>query len=105
MNTRRAFATDLRKFTRWFAQANKEPFKITRVTTGDVSNFRDHLRRDRGQDVSTVNRRLVAIRSFFNWLVEEGQLTTNPARKVKELKRQALAPKGLDRPQVCRLFR
>ena len=105
VNTRRAFATDLGKFATWFAQANKEPFRINRVTTGDVSSFRDHLRRDQGQAVSTVNRGLVTVRSFFNWLVEEGHLTANPARKVKELKRQALAPKGLDRPQVRRLFR
>lgn len=104
-NTRRAFATDLGKFATWFAQANKEPFKINRVTTGDVTSFRDHLRRDQGQAVSTVNRRLVAIRCLFNWLVEEGHLTANPARKVKELKRQALAPKGLERTQVRRLLR
>lgn len=104
-NTRRAFSTDLGKFTAWFARANKEPFKISRVTTGDVSSFRDHLRRDQEQAVSTVNRGLVTIRSFFNWLVEEGQLTTNPARKVKELRRQQLAPKGLDRAQVRKLLR
>ncbi len=104
-NTRRAFATDLGKFATWFARANKEPFKISRVTTGDVSSFRDHLRRDRGQAVSTVNRRLVTIRCFLNWLVEEGHLTANPARKVKELKRQQLAPKGLDCAQVRKLLR
>src|SRR5262249_30345606 len=69
-NTGRAFATDLGKFAAWFAQANKEPFRISRVTTGDVSSFREHLRRDQGQAVSTVNRGLVATRCFFNWLVE-----------------------------------
>jgi Phage integrase, N-terminal SAM-like domain len=45
-NTRRAFAQDLGKFARWFVSANKEPLRISRVTTGDVSSFRDHLRRD-----------------------------------------------------------
>jgi integrase/recombinase XerC len=104
-NTRRAFATDLGKFSTWFVQANKEPFRISRVTAGDVSSFRDHLRREQGQAVSTVNRALTTVRSFFTWLVEEGHLTTNPARKVKELRRQQLAPKGLDRSQVRRLLR
>lgn len=105
LNTRRAFATDLEKFSDWFTVANKEPFRIGRVTTGDVASFRDHLRRDQGQAVATVNRAVVAIRRFFNWLAEEGQLTTNPARKVKELRRQQLAPKGLDRAQVRKLLR
>ncbi len=104
-NTRRAFATDLGKFAGWFVRANQEPFRASRVTTGDVSGFRDHLRRDRGRAVSTVNRALVTIRRFFSWLVEEGHLATNPARKVRELRRQQLAPKGLDRSQVRRLFR
>jgi integrase/recombinase XerC len=104
-NTRRAFALDLGKFARWFVQANQEPFRIARVTTGDVSSFRDHLRRDRSQAVATVNRALVTVRRFFAWLVDQGHLTSNPAKKVKELRRQQLAPKGLDRSQVRRLLR
>jgi site-specific recombinase XerD len=104
-NTRRAFATDLGKLSTWFVQANKEPFRINRVTAGDVSSFRDYLRRDQGQAVSTVNRALVTVRRFFTWLVEQGHLTSNPAVKVKELRRQQLAPKGLDRSQVRKLLR
>lgn len=104
-NTRRAFKQDLGKFADWFTQASKEPFRIGRVTTRDVSDFRDYLRRDKGQATATVNRGLVTVRRFLNWLVEEGHLTANPAKKVKELKRQQLAPKGLDRSQVRRLLR
>src|SRR5579862_5889929 len=104
-NTRRAFTQDLGKFARWFVQANKEPFRISRVTTGDVSSFRDLLRREQGQAVATVNRALVTIRRLFAWLVEEGNKAANPAKKVKELRRQALAPKGLDLSQVRRLLR
>ncbi len=104
-NTRRAFATDLGKLSTWFVQTNKEPFRIGRVTTGDVSSFRDHLRREKGQAVATVNRAVVTVRRFFTWLMEEGHLSANPAKKVKELKRQSLAPKGLDRSQVRKLLR
>ena len=104
-NTRRAFRQDLGKFANWFTQANKEPFRIGRVTTRDVSDFRDHLRRDKQQATATVNRALVTVRRFFNWLVEEGHAQANPAKKVKELKRQQLAPKGLERSQVRKLLR
>lgn len=104
-NTQRAFAQDLQKFSRWFTQANNEPFRIHRVTTGDVSSFKDNLRRDQQQAVSTVNRALVTVRRFFSWLIEEGHLTSNPAKKVKELKRQQLAPQGLERSQVRKLLR
>lgn len=104
-NTRRAFGQDLRKFTTWFEQSNREPFQIGRVTTRDVSDFRDHLRRNLQQATATVNRALVTVRRFLTWLVETGQLSANPAIKVKELKRQELAPKGLDRSQVRKLLR
>jgi len=104
-NTRRAFRQDLEKFASWFTQANREQFRIGRVTTGDVSSFRDHLRREQQQAVATVNRALVTVRRFFSWLAEEGHTLANPAKKVKELKRQSLAPKGLDRSQVRKLLR
>jgi integrase/recombinase XerC len=104
-NSRRALTQDVRKFARWFSSANKEPFKVSRVTTRDVADFRDCLRREQGQAVATVNRALVTIRGFFDWLAEQGHVTANPARKVKELRRVQLAPKGLDRSQVRRLLR
>lgn len=104
-NTRKATINDLRKVASWFASANREPFTVGRVTTRDVADFRDHLRRDQGQAVATVNRALVTVRGFFGWLVENGHVAANPAKKVKELRRQVLAPKGLDRSQVRRLLR
>lgn len=104
-NTRRAFRQDLGKFSRWFVQANHEPLTIDRITTRDVSDFRNFLRREQGQAVATVNRALVTLRRFLSWLVDAGQLPSNPAKKVKELKRQSLAPKGLDSSQVRRLLR
>lgn len=104
-NSRRAFTQDVRKFACWFADANKEPFKVSRVTTRDVADFRDHLRREGGQAVATVNRALVTVRRFFAWLADQGHVRGNPARKVKELRRQQLAPKGIDRSEVRRLLR
>jgi len=104
-DTRRAFAQDIRKFARWFSSSNKEPFAVSRVTLRDISDFRDYLRREKSQAVSTVNRCLVTVRRFFGWLVEQGIASINPANKVKELRRQPLAPKGLDRSQVRKLLR
>jgi len=104
-HTRRALRQDVRKFARWFAAANRERFVISRVTTRDITDFREYLRRDRGQAVASVNRVLVTLRRFFAWVVEQGHLAMNPAKQVKELRRQQLAPKGLDRSQVRRLLR
>ena len=85
--------------------ANREPFVVGRVTTRDIADFRDHLRRQQGQAVATVNRSLVAVRKFFEWLADRGHVVANPAKRVKELRRQQLAPKGLEKSQVRRLLR
>jgi integrase/recombinase XerC len=103
-DTRRAFTNDLKKFARWFITANAEPFTASRVTTRDVSDFRDHLRREQQQVVATVNRALVTLRKFFGWLADKGHVAANSAKTVKELRRQGLAPKGLDRSQVRKLL-
>ena len=94
-NSRRAFAQDMRKFGQWFTTANREPLAMKRVTVRDITDFREHLRREQGQAVATVNRAIVTVRKFFGWLADQGHVTANPAKPVKELKRQALAPKGL----------
>jgi len=104
-NSRRAFTQDVRKFARWFTSANRERLCLKRVTIRDITDFRESLRRDDGQAVSTVNRCLVTLRKFFGWLADEGKVESNPARPVKELRRQQLAPKGLDRSQVRKLLR
>ena len=104
-NSRRAIVNDLRKFARWFAESNAEPFTVGRVTTRDVADFRDHLRRVREQAVATVNRALVSVRRFFAWLAEAGYVEKSPAAAVKELHAVELAPKGLDRAAVRKLLR
>ena len=104
-NSRKALLQDFKKFARWFTESNNEPFASSRVTTRDVTDFKDHLRRTKGQAVNTVNRCLVTLRRYFGWLVDQGKLQSNVAKPVKELKRQQLAPKGMERKDVRRLLR
>jgi len=105
VNSRRAFTLDFRKFAAWFTSANKERFMVARITTRDISDFKDNLRREQGQAVATVNRALVTLRRYLGWLAQQGVISANPAQAVKELRRQQLAPKGLERPIVRRLLR
>lgn len=104
-HTRRAMIGDLRMFARWFVDANREPFDSRRVTTSDIASFRDFLRREEEQAVASVNRRLCSVRKYVGFLVDQRHLTSNPAKGVKELRRQQLAPKGLERSQVRKLLR
>ncbi len=104
-NTCRAFRQDLKKFASWFEESNNEAISVARITTRDVSDFRNHLRNESRLAVATVNRALVALRRFLHWLVDQGHIAINPAGKVKELRQQTLAPKGLEQSQVRKLLR
>lgn len=104
-NTRRAVLADLAAFARWFCFRNSEPLRFERVTVQDVGDFRCHLRNERRLAVATVNRSLVSIRRLLSWLCGRGDLNDNPASRVRELRRQPLAPQGLDASDARRLLR
>lgn len=104
-SSRRAVQADLLKFGRWYIRANNEPFDPKRVTTRDIADFRDAMRRDSNQAVATVNRSLVSLRRFFGWLKDAGHVASTPVDGVKELRKQELAPKSLDRSQIRKLLR
>ena len=105
VHTVKAFIFDIRKFALYFTVVNKEPFDCSRICVTDLTSFKRHLREEKQQAVATVNRALVSIRRYLEWLVGQGRLETNPGKVVKELRRQALVPKGLERSQVRKLLR
>ncbi|HET6574096.1 MAG TPA: site-specific integrase [Fimbriiglobus sp.] len=92
--SRRGFAFDLRKLAAWFVEANKEPFRVARVTTRDVTDFRDYLRREKGLAVATVNRALVMVRRYFGWLAEHGHVLGEPAEGGQGTEAGATGPEG-----------
>ncbi len=100
-----ALILDIRKFAKWFTTANAEPWDIERVTSRDVIDFRDYLKTDKKQAVSTINRNLASIRKYFKWLCQNDHITVNPTLSIKELKKQPLAPQGLNRAEVRKLLR
>ncbi len=103
-NTIQALILDIRKFAKWFNTVNQEPWDIERVTSRDVIDFRDYLK-SKKQAVSTINRNLASIRKYFKWLCQNDHITGNPTLAVKELKKQPLAPQGLNSAEVRKLLR
>jgi hypothetical protein len=81
-HTRRAIRNDLRKFARWFSQANREPFIVKRVTLRDVTDFRDHLSREKRQAVASVNRALTPRLFWLFWGAKKGDFFWVHAKKV-----------------------
>lgn len=104
-HTIKAITHDFQKWVGWFERINEESYESTRVTIRDMTDFRKHLREERGQAIATVNRALVSLRRYFQFLVEKEVIETNPAKGVKELRRTPTAPKAIERSAVKRLLR
>lgn len=100
-----ALVQDIRKLAQWFTTANQEPWDVRRVTVRDVADFREYLRSEKKQAVSTINRNLASIRKYFKWLVESEHIEVNPTIGIKVLKKQQTAPQGLTRSEIRKLLR
>ena len=99
-NSRIAFGNDLKCFLEWYSVKNGELFSFDRLTSLDISGFRDDLKKE-GKSPATINRRLVSIRTLCSVAFEMDLLNKNPASKVKQVPVQSLSPKGL-KQQECR---
>jgi site-specific recombinase XerD len=56
-----------------------------------------------GAAPATINRRLATIRSFGNWLRDQGILTNNPTKGIREFQLPSPTPKGLSDLEFARL--
>jgi len=88
--TQEAYSTDLQEFIRWYQVALKESFDPAHCSPADIRTYRDSMRSIKA--VATINRRLVSIRKFFTWLVEERGLDRSPATRIQPLGRVVRNP-------------
>lgn len=97
-NTVESYGLDLRLF---FAHTDKPPEE---VSWREIDRFVQHQHRQ-GLAATTINRRLNAIKHFFDFLVIEAELLSiNPVKPSHYLREGKPLPKKLTQQQVKRLF-
>ena len=98
--TIRAYLSDLQDFVSWFEQWSEQSFDPAAVATPTITRYRATLA-ERLKPAS-INRRLVAIKRFFAWAVENGFLDRDPSRVVKQVAEVAAPPRHLtDREEAA----
>jgi len=100
-NTLTAYGRDLADFSR-FLKADGQ--SIAKATTGNLRAYLGDLSR-RGLRVTTVARRLSAIRQLYRFLYAEDQRTDDPAAVLEGPKRERALPKTLTLTEVDRLLK
>lgn len=103
--TRAAYRLDLLHFAGWFGQTVGEGFSPEAVTPTDVREYRGYLINVEHRQPSTVNRRLAALRRFFQWARAVGLARELPTENVKGVASSPRAPRWLEKRDVDRLIR
>ena len=100
-NTLSAYSRDLDDFSQFLKDAGRS---IAKASTEDLRGYLAELSR-RGLRVTTVARRLSAIRQLYRFLYAEGQRTDDPAAVLEGPKRERALPKTLTLGEVDSLLR
>ena len=100
-HTLQSYERDLQQFTDFLATR-----KLTAVTDFSLTNVRAFLASllDNKYARNTTLRKIAALRSFANYLVEQGYLSGNPFKLLPAPKRERLLPKFLTIQETNRLI-
>jgi len=102
-NTIEAYRLDVQKgLIPFLYQQGK--FKVSEVTSEDIRAYLDFLAHGRGNCNAARARKLAAIKSFFNYLVDSGQLEASPAASIKSPKITEREPNYLTDDECIQLL-
>jgi len=107
-NTLESYARDLRQFCKYLNRSNnrqrKGSFVLKTVDRSTVVSYVIDMR-ENGMASSTIARRLAALRSFYNFMVQEEYLKLNPTHDVDMPKPKKRLPEVLTVSEVEKLLR
>ncbi len=101
-NTIAAYQNDLGQFLRHVQKVNDNVENWAQVKRSVIVEYIERLKSSGGYTSSTVARKVAAIKSFFHFLVAEGDLKEDPtltldSPKVKKRLPKAITPTEIDR--------
>ena len=82
-NTLNSYARDLNQFQTWLmANGITDLKKVKKETVNEYLQYMS----GKGKSPATVTRSTASIRSFYNYMLREGRVKTNPAKAVTSQK-------------------
>lgn len=100
--TVKSYSLDLSQFFLFLSEQYEET-SPQKISQHQVRHFVSDLM-DKGLSAATVNQKLSALKSYFNYLLKNGHVTTTPLLNVKGPKLPKRLPVFLDESQTKRLF-
>lgn len=105
--TIKGYLDDLRFFCEWYEEIQNKKIDWLKVVSFDLQTFRQYLVNGKRQKVSSVNRRIQALKRFFDWAHTHGLMAEeNPVEHLRFMRRQAPSqPHALTKTEVHNLLR
>lgn len=106
-NTVKAYRIDLVEFSKWYKLRTSNELDPSAVDSQDILDYRRQLI-TKNMKTATINRRLKAIRKFFEWATATKVTAINPLEAIHQLlikEQKQTAPKWLERNQQLALLR
>lgn len=105
--TIKGYLDDLRFFREWHEEIQQCEIDWPKITSFELQAFRQYLVNGKRQRVASVNRRLQALKRFFNWAYLQGLVTgENPVENLRFMRKQPPSqPQALLKTEVHQLLR
>lgn len=105
--TIKGYLDDLRFFCGWYEEIQNKKIDWLKITNFELQAFRQYLVNGKRQKVSSVNRRIQALKRFFSWAHREGIMSKeNPTEHLQFMRRQSPSqPQALTKTEVHNLLR
>ena len=95
-NTVTSYMRDLRQFEGYLHELNMNVRAVNRQTIGDYMGYLH----DKGKSAATVSRSLASLKSFFNFVVDQGDMESNPVVNIHVEKAEKKLPQILTGKEV-----
>lgn len=83
-----SYESHARMFQNWCALENIISTPLSELTREQVNNFLNYSQREFGNSNTSRNIKRNFIKTFLNFFIERGDITANPAEKIKKLNQE-----------------
>lgn len=104
-HTLKAYRRAWQHLFEWYQGSYGEPCDPTRLIGRDIRDWKSYQQSVEKAAPSTINQRLVAASSFYEWATSQGKTTQDPTRDVSTMRLPQRQPQSLSAKQLRRLLR
>ncbi len=100
-----AYRASITHFRDWYLVAYHDAFEPSQVMARDIRDWHAYQQQVERAAPATMNRRLVALKQFFQWTMRSHHLTDNPTADVHTIRLGPPKLRSLEPAEVRRLLR